>query len=300
MGRITIGTSSWADPGFVEEWYPQSLPARDRLAYYAERFDGVEVNATWYAIPAVKTVDRWAEVTPDGFTFDVKLHRLLSRHSAGLDALPTDLREVVGTSARGRVVLTEALQQELAQRTLAAVAPLEQAGKLSSFLLQLSPSFTPERHALDELAPLVQALAPTPVAIELRHVTWLKGDARRAETFAWLREHRAAFVGVDVPKGKAPTLLPRVDAPTHPQVAYLRAHGRDYDAWARGRTVAERFAYRYADDELEELGARARRLAGAVEDVRLQFNTNRGNDAPVAAARMRELLGQEAGVRASG
>lgn len=36
--RIVVGTSSWADPGFVEEWYPQGLPARDRLAWYAERF----------------------------------------------------------------------------------------------------------------------------------------------------------------------------------------------------------------------------------------------------------------------
>lgn len=45
-GRIVIGTSSWADPGFVAEWYPPGLPARDRLPYYAERFEGVEVNAT--------------------------------------------------------------------------------------------------------------------------------------------------------------------------------------------------------------------------------------------------------------
>src|SRR5829696_7206983 len=74
---IIVGTSSWADPGFVEEWYPPGLPARDRLPYYAERFDAVEVNATFYALPAPRTVQRWAEITPPGFTFDVKLHRLL-------------------------------------------------------------------------------------------------------------------------------------------------------------------------------------------------------------------------------
>ena len=90
---IVVGTSSWADPGFVEEWYPEDLPARDRLAHYAERFEAVEVNSTFYAVPAEDTVARWAEQTPDGFTFDVKLHRLLSRHSAPLDSLPKDLRE---------------------------------------------------------------------------------------------------------------------------------------------------------------------------------------------------------------
>ena len=73
MGRIVVGTSSWADPGFVEEWYPPGLPARDRLAWYAEHFDAVEVNASFYAIPDRRTVERWAQVTPDGFTFDVKL-----------------------------------------------------------------------------------------------------------------------------------------------------------------------------------------------------------------------------------
>jgi hypothetical protein len=102
-GRLLIGTSSWADPGFVEEWYPPGLPARDRLAWYAERFAAVEVNSTFYAVPDQGTVARWAQVTPDGFTFDVKLHRLLSRHSADLKSLPPALREGAQTSGRGRV-----------------------------------------------------------------------------------------------------------------------------------------------------------------------------------------------------
>jgi uncharacterized protein YecE (DUF72 family) len=91
--NIRVGTSSWADPGFVEEWYPPGLPAAARLPYYAERFEAVEVNATFYAVPAARTVARWAEVTPDGFSFDVKLHRLLSRHAADLRSLPPALRE---------------------------------------------------------------------------------------------------------------------------------------------------------------------------------------------------------------
>src|SRR5947209_5546424 len=104
-GRILVGTSSWADPGFIAEWYPPGMAARDRLAWYAERFDAVEVNATFYAVPAERTVSRWAEVTPAGFRFDVKVHRLLSRHGAGLDALPPDLRGGARTNERGRVLL---------------------------------------------------------------------------------------------------------------------------------------------------------------------------------------------------
>ena len=69
-GRILIGTSSWADPGFVEEWYPPGMQARERLPWYAERFEAVEVNSSFYAIPEQGTVARWAEVTPAGFVFD--------------------------------------------------------------------------------------------------------------------------------------------------------------------------------------------------------------------------------------
>ena len=58
---IVVGTSSWSDPGFVEHWYPKGLPAKERLAFYAERFDAVELNSSFYAIPAISTVEGWAK-----------------------------------------------------------------------------------------------------------------------------------------------------------------------------------------------------------------------------------------------
>jgi uncharacterized protein YecE (DUF72 family) len=292
MGEsIHVGTSSWSDPGFVEEWYPPGLPASDRLPYYAERFDAVEVNSTFYAVPAARQVARWSEITPAGFTFDVKLHRLLSRHSAPLDSLPKELREKAKTGPRGRVRLDERLEKALADAILEAVTPLADAGKLATFLLQLSPAFSPHEHRLDELATLVERLAPHPVAIELRHRSWTT-RGRLEPTLGWMEDHGAAWVGVDAPRGRQVTIMPPVDAVTNPAVAYLRAHGRNAEGYVRGRSVAERFAYRYPDDELEEIGARARELAGKAEQVRLHFNNNRGSDAPVAAERMRELLGQ--------
>jgi uncharacterized protein YecE (DUF72 family) len=234
-GRIVIGTSSWADPGFVEEWYPPGLPARERLPWYAERFEAVEVNSTFYAVPERRAVGRWAAETPGDFTFDVKLHRL-----------------------------------------------------------QLSPAFGPRDHDLDELAPLVERLRATaPVAVELRHRFWLD-EHRREDTLQWYERHGAAFVCVDGPEGSsAPTIMPHLDAVTRDDVAYLRAHGRNLQGYLRGLSVAERFAHHYADEELRELGERAHRLAEEAGTVHVMFNNNRGADAPVAAQRMRELLGQE-------
>jgi uncharacterized protein YecE (DUF72 family) len=290
VGRISVGTSSWADPGFVEEWYPPDLPARDRLAWYAEHFPAVEVNSTFYGLPAARTVTRWARVTPADFSFDVKLHRLLSRHAAPPSSLPPDLRDDVAvTGKRPRVVLDEDLERELARRTLEGLEPLRESGKLSSLLLQLTPAFKPGAHRLDELDGLVESLAPHRVAVELRHRGWVDPD-RLPDTLSWFEDAGAAFVGVDAPRVKAPTALPPIDAVTRDDLAYLRAHGRNAEGYTRGRSVAERFGYRYDDDELREIAARARELAERAHDVRVMFNNNRGADAPVAAERMRELL----------
>jgi len=296
-GRIVVGTSSWADPGFVEEWYPRGLPARDRLAWYAARFEAVEVNATFYALPDARTVRRWAEVTPPGFTFDVKLHRLLSRHAAPPDSLPAAMRERVTVGPRGRVVLTPELEAAVAGATLEAVAPLAEQGRLAALLLQLSPAFAPRSHRLEELDGLIERLAPHPVAVELRHRFWID-EHRREDTLRWYEERGAVWVGVDAPQGKAPTMMPPLDAVTRPELAYLRLHGRNAEGYARGRTVAERFAWRYSDEELAEIRGRVEALAEEAGVVRVMFNNNRGDDAPVAAARMRELLGQPHGAPA--
>lgn len=293
-GTIHVGTCSWADPGFVAEWYPEGMPARERLAYYAERFDAVEVDSTFYAIPARETVERWARTAPAGFTFDVKLPRLLSRHSTPVESLPPDLRERADVNSRGRVVRDEAIEAAVAERLLETLEPLTSRNLLSSLLLQLTPAFRPDRDRLPELDPLLERLRPHTVAVELRHRGWVSEDRVEA-TLDHLAERGAAFVCVDAPRGEAPTMMPPLDAVTNPGLAYLRAHGRDAHAFAHGRTVAERFAWSYSDDELREIAGRVEDLAAQARDVRTMFNNNRGRDAPDSARRMRELLGQDPG-----
>jgi uncharacterized protein YecE (DUF72 family) len=278
---IVVGTAGWSVP----EWYPPGLPERERLPWYAKRFDGVEVDSTFYALPARRTIERWAAITPGGFSFDVKLHRLLSRHAAPLSSLPPDLRGRVELGETGRVLLDEELEQEMCKRTLGLVAPLRDAGKLSSFLLQLTPAFAPQRHRLDELEPLLRALAPVPVAIELRHRDWL---AAPESTLGWFRTAGAAFVCVDAPQVDAPIVMPPVDAVTRDDLAYLRAHGRNAEGYLRGRSATERFAWPYSDEELREIANRALALAAAATMVRLMFAN--GADAMAAAESMRGTL----------
>src|SRR3954468_609411 len=293
-GRILVGTSSWADPGFVEDWYPKGMAARDRLAWYAERFEYVEVNSSFYAVPAQPTVVRWVEITPEKFTFDVKLHRLLSRHSAGADSLLPELRSTAKIDERGRVILTPQLEDALVDATLEAVEPLADAGKLGPFLLQLSPAFSPRKHKLDELDALAERLRDPGLAIELRNRNWVEGE-RLEETLDWYESHGVTFVCVDSPPGDNFQILPPIDAVTRRDVAYMRMHGRDTDGYLKGKTVAERFGWVYSDDELKEIAERAKGLAEDAGEVHVAFNNNRSSDAPDAARRLRELIGQDPG-----
>src|SRR5712671_1925078 len=175
-GKILTGTASWTDPGFVAEWYPAKLPAPERLRWYAEHFNLVEVNSTFYRIPEAKVVRSWCEQTPSGFIFDVKLHRLLSRHSTKPELLPPALRPRA-RAGRGRVELTSALEKAVAQRFLRGIEPLRDQGKLGALLLQLSPEFSPRRHALSELDSLFELLADCSVAVELRNRHWITAEA---------------------------------------------------------------------------------------------------------------------------
>lgn len=291
-GRILVGTSSWADPGFVKEWYPPKMAARERLPWYAQRFQAVELNSSFYAIPDRNTVHGWVEITPADFVFDVKVHRALSRHAAPVDSLPPDMRAHVERGPRGRVRLTPELELALVERLKEETAPLADAGKLGAYLLQLTPAFSPGKHRLEELDGLVEAFGPQRLAIELRHRGWVR-DKRRAETLSWFSEHGAAFVCVDAPPGDHVPIMPSdLDAVTHDDLAYLRLHGRNTDAYMTGKSVAERFAWRYSDAELEEVEQRVEAMAEQAGEVHVAFNNNRGDDAPTAAQRFRSLLGQ--------
>jgi uncharacterized protein YecE (DUF72 family) len=291
-GKILVGTSSWADPGFVKEWYPPKLAARERLPWYARRFEYVELNSSFYAIPDRNTVHKWVKETPDGFVFDVKAHRLLSRHSAPLESLPPELREGAGTTGRGRVQLTPELERALAARLVEETAPLAEAGKLGAYLIQLTPAFSPARHRLEELNDLVATLKPHRVAIELRNRNWVS-DKRREDTLRWFDDADVAFVDVDAPPDEHFSIMPSgLDAVTSDGLAYLRLHGRNAEGYLKGGSVAERFGWRYDDEELEEVAERVRGLAEHAGEVHVAFNNNRGDDAPTAAQRFRALLGQ--------
>jgi uncharacterized protein YecE (DUF72 family) len=291
-GKILVGTASWSDPGFVERWYPKKMPAGQRLEWYAQHFETVEVNSTFYSVPEPRMVERWCATTPDDFTFDVKLHQLFSFHSTPAKLLPPDLQRRAETDAKGKVKSTPDLQEALLEIFLRATSIFRDAGKLGVFLLQLSPSFSPRKHELSELDRLIEMLSDYDLAIEFRNRNWAIGDQLHS-TIEFLQRHDAIFVNVDAPVSEHFMVMPsEVDEVTNSKLAYLRLHGRNAKAYITGKTVAARFDYDYSENEITEVAQRSRKLAKEAREVHVIFNNNNLDYAPRAALRLRKALGQ--------
>jgi uncharacterized protein YecE (DUF72 family) len=291
-GKILVGTASWSDPGFVEHWYPKKMPAGERLGWYAQHFESVEVNSTFYSVPEPRMVERWCAATPDDFMFDVKLHQLFSFHSTPAKLLPPDLQRRAKTDARGNVKATPDLQEALLKTFLRSMSIFRRAGKLGVLLLQLSPAFSLRKHQLNELEPLIEMLSDYDLAIEFRNRNWAVGDQLES-TIDFVRKRRAIFVNVDAPASDHFTVMPSdVDEVTNPKAAYLRLHGRNAKAYIRGKTVAARFDYDYSGEEIAEVAERSEKLAKQARELHVIFNNNNLDYAPRAALRLRAALGQ--------
>ena len=264
----------------------------ERLGWYAQHFEMVEVNSTFYSVPDPRMVERWCANTPDAFTFDVKLHQLFSFHSVPAKLLPPDLQSRAETDGKGKVKTTPDIQEALLTTFLRRMAIFHSAGKLGVLLLQLSPAFSPRKHHLNELDPLIEMLGGCDLAIEFRNRNWATGDQLESTT-GFVRNHGAIFVNVDTPASDPFTVMPSdVDEVTNPNVAYLRLHGRNAKAYITGKTVAARFDYDYNDKEIAEVAERSGKLEREAREVHAIFNNNNLDYAPRAALRLRKALGQ--------
>jgi uncharacterized protein YecE (DUF72 family) len=237
---VRIGSSGWSYEHWRGVLYPESGPTARWLELYAESFDTVEVNASFYRLPQRKTVARWAVATPAGFCFAVKASRYLTHVKR--------LREV----RDGVALLTD------------RIAPLAEAGKLGPVLWQLPARF----HRDDErLASALRELPPGRHAFEFRDQSWLADDV-----YALLREHGAALVVADR-AGSPP--VPRVDTAdwTYIRFHHGRGHNGRYTLaelrrWAGRIRSAAGDVYAYFNNDWEGFAiANARTLLELLADA---------------------------------
>ena len=298
--RIRIGTCSWADESLSKLWYPKGVSAAARLPYYAERFDTVEVESTFYRLPVEEMVERWAERTPDGFVMHVKAFAMMTRHPVKLEQLPPELRDDAPTDERGRVDRpAREFRAEVFARFHAALEPLRSTGKLGGILLQFPPYVVHKPVSFDYLEWAQEQLRGDAVLAEFRHRSWLD-EENRASTLDFLERRGMTHVVTDAPRmEQAKNIVPTVVARTSP-IVYVRMHGRNAGTWnVRGRSAAERFDYLYEETELQEWVKPLRELASEAEQAFVLFNNNgRSSDgsggwiaqAPTNAVMLQKLL----------
>ena len=232
--KILVGTSSWTDKSLIDSghFYPKDVNTPEaRLRFYASQFDLVEVDSSYYAIPAEKTARQWAERTPKDFVFDIKAFRLLTTHQTQPKVLPKHIRESLPVSKK--TVYYKDLPNELTDAVWsefrAVLRPLKDAGKLGLVLFQFPPWFLPNKESLAHIDECLERMEGYQLAVEFRHSMWF---SQRERTLAFERERGIVNVIVDEPQGLK-TSVPRVWEVTHPSVAMVRLHGRNHATWER-------------------------------------------------------------------
>ena len=289
LAPLRIGTSGWSYPDGRGTWnglfYPRrgvgSFKPGDELAYYAEHFNTVEVNVTFYRQPTASMTARWVRETPPGFEFSVKLNQAFSHAVPVGRGLPAPTAPGSASSS-----LPTPGERDVAA-FLSGIDPIAAAGKLGSLLLQFPPSFRRDAASTDYLGSVLRTFSSLPVAVELRHRSW--SDAER-ETMALLDEHRSAWVQIDEPKFRFSIRQDLV--PNTERFYYLRLHGRNAADWWKPKAPEDRYNYLYSQDELQVFADVVKTVRPAVKKLYLYLNNHFASKAVVNATVLEHQLGE--------
>ncbi len=258
---ILVGTSGFSYADWRGAFYPDGLPERDMLAYYAERFPVVELNFSYYRMPNVRTLGAMVTRTPDNFEFAIKAHQSMTHE----ESLGPDERRVAFDEFR------------------AALRPLEGAGRLGAVLFQFPWKYRPRPENLAYLGEIRERYADLPLVVEFRNIEW-----DRPETYAELRRLNLGYCCVDEPALRG--LMPRQSLATS-SLGYVRFHGRNAAKWYKHKEAWERYDYLYTEEELQAWVPRVREMEDKTEKTYVLYNNCHAGQAARNAQMMLDLLG---------
>jgi uncharacterized protein YecE (DUF72 family) len=299
--NVRIGTSGWNYPTGRGTWngvfYPKPRPRGfDELAFYAEHFDTVEINSTFYGQPRADVCRGWATRTPAGFEFSVKLFQKFTHprmYKERVAASTLSGAHVPATGGGSREDMLDALDAVVRPNVAdldefrTGIEPLASTGKLGALLAQFPPSFKDSPASRDYLEWLLRAFGNYKVAVELRHKSW---SDRIGDTLTMLNAFGAAWVQIDEPKFKfsiRQNYLPNVQG-----FYYMRLHGRNADKWWRHDKSEDRYDYLYSADELKEFTETADAAKRLVKKLYLYTNNHFSAKSVANAAMIKQQLGE--------
>lgn len=261
LDGIKIGTSGFKYADWKGAFYPQRLRDQDMLRFYAECFDTLEINYTYYQMPSPKTLEAMARKAGARMTFSVKAHGDMTHRRENLQAAAPAFRE--------------------------AIRVLEDRRALGCVLAQFPYSFSNNTANREHLLRLREALAGLPLVVEFRNASWITPSL-----FAFLREQGMGFCCVDEPD--LPRLPPKIVEATS-DVGYVRFHGRAAGKWWHHAEPAERYDYLYPEGELNEWVPKIRSLADKTGITFLFFNNHPRGKAAANAYMLKHRLGLPVG-----
>jgi uncharacterized protein YecE (DUF72 family) len=300
---LRIGTSGWNYPAGRGTWngvfYP---PSRGRaksfgeLSFYAEHFNTVEVNSTFYGQPRADVTRGWVERTPPDFEFSVKLYQKFTHPKMFKETFTRGV-PAAGRSEPGGKSKNDALLDVLARPNPSdlddfkrGIEPLAAGGKLGALLAQFPPSFKDSPVSRDYLSWLLQALADYRVAVELRHSSW--SDAV-GDTLSLLNPFGSAWVQIDEPKFRfsiKQNFMPNVSG-----IYYMRLHGRNAGQWWSHEKAEDRYNYLYTAPEIVEFAETVDAARRLVKKLYLYTNNHFSAKSVANAAMIKKQLGEPLG-----
>ncbi len=296
MSNIHVGTCSWTEKSLIEsgEFYPRGVTsAEERLRFYASHFDTVEVDSTYYAIPATRTTGLWSERTPGNFLFHVKAYGALTGHGTNPRTLPKLLRELLPADEKEKPnihIKEPELLKTVADAFTASLEPLRSAGKLGLLIFQYPPWFWYKAADLDYILKCRELVGALPIAVEFRHGSWLN-EQHRELVFRFLRDNGITYITADEPQYGTPATVPFLPEVTT-DIAYFRLHGRNRESWLKkGVETSERYDYLYSARELKDFADTAKRVSSKARTVFVMFNNCRAGHAMSNALELLKIFG---------
>ena len=262
MARYYIGTAGWS----YEDWegivYPEKKGRGFHpLVFLAQYIDIIEINSTFYRPATIYLSLSWVkkiEQYPD-FLFSVKLHQIFTHHRKDFTQKDVDDFKI-------------------------GIEPLRARNRLACLLLQFPWSYVRSDAHAKYLVDLFKLFSDFPLALELRHSSWLNPDF-----YNLLREHHVCLCNIDQP------LFPNSIKPsaiaTNPHFSYVRFHGRNYKDWFRedaGRD--DRYNYLYGQDELEDWIQRIKELGQKSDEVFVITNNHYRGQALANALQIKNMI----------
>jgi uncharacterized protein YecE (DUF72 family) len=280
---IRVGTSGWSYPSGKGTWngifYPVPPGRRNRagggfdeLTFYAEHFDTVEINSTFYRVPSPAAARGWVDRTPADFEFSLKLFQKFTH--------PRMFEKATGKNPWD-------LAQKDVDEFRAGIEPIASAGKLGALLAQFPASFRNDDESRAYLEWLLKHFRDYQVALELRHRSW---SDEPEETLRILDAFGAAWTQIDEPKFRLSIrqdLLPNVRT-----FYYLRLHGRNAAQWWNHEQSEDRYNYLYSASELQPIAQAARQASREVKKAYLYANNHFSAKSVANAAILKHDLGQ--------